>query len=371
MNATSMADGVQVCHEEPANKALSVEAKNATKTEWWSSLFPDFGFDCDPGLYYFNQYLDRLPWDNDSKNHNKAYHGFLFAASHGIPPQDAIDAVENRIRTAGGVVDPADLCEQQRRAYEFIGNSNSSEIITPQKCVPPAFSPEKLAAAASLVSIPDPAEFIRQRSIFAPSTVTSGDFLNHLYKKGEHIIVFTEKKSQGQAVFSVGHSSGEKLPQSGPSGVLYLIQPVDGRWHKKPDGEKSRRNHSAVIRWPYLLLESDEADSSQWNRLLIQLELKIVAIYTSGDRSIHAIVRIDATSKDDWDSFNKVLAQLLVPLGADIGALTAVRLSRLPQCYRGERLQELLYLNPEADGTPILNLPKRGEEPLKGGAEHG
>lgn len=369
MNATSMPDGAQVCHEEPANKAFSMESKIATKTEGWSSLFPDFDIECD--YVGFEEYLAPLPWDNDSRNHNKAYDAFLRGASLGIPPQDAIDAVEKRIRTAGGIVDPADLCEQQRRAYEYVGNSNSSEITTPQKCASVAFSPEKLAAAASRVSIPDPTEFIRQRSIFAPATITAEDFLNHLYEKGEHIVVFTEQKSQGQAVFSVGHSSGEKLPQSGPSGVLYLIQPIDGRWHKMPEGKFSRRSKESVLRWPYLLLESDEADSSQWNRLLIQLPLKIVAIYTSGRRSVHAIVRIDAASKEDWDSFKINLAKIMVPLVADTKALTAVRLSRLPQCRRGESLQELLYLNPEADGTPILNLPPRIDDTMQEGRAYG
>jgi len=40
----------------------------------------------------------------------------------------------------------------------------------------------------------------------------------------------------------------------------------------------------------------------------------------------------------------------LCTLGADPKALTAVRLSRLPQCMRGEtgKLQELLYLDPDA-----------------------
>ena len=55
-------------------------------------------------------------------------------------------------------------------------------------------------------------------------------------------------------------------------------------------------------------------------------------------------------------------------LGADTGALSAVRLSRLPCCERlgkddaagnyqafadGPHLQRLLYLNPAPDGTPI------------------
>ncbi len=46
-------------------------------------------------------------------------------------------------------------------------------------------------------------------------------------------------------------------------------------------------------------------------------------------------------------------------LGADDGAMTAVRLTRLPQCYRAEkdRWQELYFLNPTPTPAPIFELP--------------
>ena len=59
-------------------------------------------------------------------------------------------------------------------------------------------------------------------------------------------------------------------------------------------------------------------------------------------------------SKGDWDANIAKIKPTLVTLGADPGALTAVRLSRLPQAVRGGRLQRLLYLNPKPDGSPIL-----------------
>jgi len=65
-------------------------------------------------------------------------------------------------------------------------------------------------------------------------------------------------------------------------------------------------------------------------------------------------VRIDADSKADWDLKVGTIKPTLVTLGADPGALSAVRLTRLPQAKRGDRIQKLLYLNPFADGTPIF-----------------
>ena len=43
----------------------------------------------------------------------------------------------------------------------------------------------------------------------------------------------------------------------------------------------------------------------------------------------------------------------LIYLGADFNALTAVRLTRLPNCYRDDRLQELIYLDPAPTDDPI------------------
>jgi hypothetical protein len=69
-------------------------------------------------------------------------------------------------------------------------------------------------------------------------------------------------------------------------------------------------------------------------------------------------VRIDASSKTDWESKVAKMKPVLVTLGADPGALSAVRLTRLPQAMRGQRLQRLLYLNPDPDGRPIVELAK-------------
>ena len=91
---------------------------------------------------------------------------------------------------------------------------------------------------------------------------------------------------------------------------------------------------------------ADVAPMAEWLRLLVQLPLQIVAIYTSGGRSVHALVRVDAASKAEWDTQRDMLVQLLAPLGADPAAMTAVRLTRLPGCLRGESLQELWYLDP-------------------------
>ena len=109
--------------------------------------------------------------------------------------------------------------------------------------------------------------------------------------------------------------------------------------------------------WRYAVLESDEADADDWLRCLVQMPFRIASIYESGGRSIHALVQLDAASKADWDRLMLPVKPMLITLGADRGALTAVRLSRLPQAMRGERCQRLLYLNPQPSGVPIFKQP--------------
>jgi hypothetical protein len=87
--------------------------------------------------------------------------------------------------------------------------------------------------------------------------------------------------------------------------------------------------------------------------------VRISAIYTSGSRSIHCLIRLDAASKEDWDSQIGSLKRPLKVLGADPACLSAVRLTRLPGCRRPEKggFQRLLYLCPNPPDVRLADLP--------------
>jgi len=241
----------------------------------------------------------------------------------------------------------------------------------------PEFAPEKLRAFARRWRPYVDTAWLAERSAILPFGLSGGlspdDYLRAVFREGEKVVLFTNQQSQGQAMWPL-----QRPPLGGDEGVWYLAQPVDGLEYvnpraKKDDGSPrlSRRSEESVTSWRHLVLESDEADARDWLGALVQLPLRIVAIYTSGGRSIHALVRIDAKSKGNWDGIVKQIRPVLVTLGADPKAMSAVRLTRLPGCLRGEKLQKLLYLNPDPEPLPICGLSIRNKalDPFVGFAE--
>jgi hypothetical protein len=128
-----------------------------------------------------------------------------------------------------------------------------------------------------------------------------------------------------------------------------------------------------------MVLESDiYGIEEQWISFLCGLRWPIVALYTSGGKSVHALLRVDAVTKHHWDVLRDGMKSYLTKHGADPTVFTAVRLTRLPGCLRHgtekmeagpdgkkraryhqyhpePRRQELIYFNPGAErGRTIL-----------------
>lgn len=258
----------------------------------------------------------------------------------------------------------------------------------------PPYDPAKLASFAARCPVAINDEWLAARSpVPIPheqGLATSELFLSSIYQKGERALILVREYSQGDWLYHAGDGSyrlaerpgvkavPSQLPTGGPVGVWLLANPVTGKWvpnlnSRFPDGspKMGRRHGACITSWRFMVLESDEAPAELWARALVQLPLPVVAIYTSGGRSIHALARVDAGSKESWDALRNDLVPILCPLGCDPATLTAVRLTRLPGSLRyGKRgkdgkmnpfpkpqLQRLLYLNPNATASPILDLP--------------
>lgn len=241
------------------------------------------------------------------------------------------------------------------------GSSDYKPLPKPE---PVEFDPAALAALAG--DFRPRLDWFAARSYADPSLLDSSGFLSLLYA-GEKVLIFSDDRSQGQALWP-----DEPIPSCGPRGMWYLANPVDGLSYPNPrTGKPSRRSEESVTRWKFALLESDEADPRVWLGALAKTTLPVSAIYSSGGRSVHALIRVPGsgsgmsalsgpTSKAEWDAWARAQKATLARIGADPKALTAVRLTRLPQQYRGEKgaLQKLLYVNPWPPfGERIMDRP--------------
>jgi hypothetical protein len=229
------------------------------------------------------------------------------------------------------------------------------------------FKPEILSRVAGNLDEVVEDEYLRLRSKFTLHNRSPAGFLHKLYWPGEKVVVFDVFESQGCEIWThpgpAGDLSTLNYLRKGCWGVWYLVQPVDGEFYWNPrEGKYSRRSEESITSWRYAVVESDRADPALWLKTLVQLPLPISAIYSTGSRLPHALIRIDADSKADWDHLVKgELGPSLVRLGACNGSLSAVRLSRLPGCMRGQtgKLQQLLYLDDNPDEAPICHKSPR------------
>lgn len=240
----------------------------------------------------------------------------------------------------------------------------------------PEYNEAKLRGVVLAVPPVNEAWFM-ERSPVDVRGIGPAEFIEQVFQPEDRVMVFTSFFSQGEYLWEVGRGGyrlaeqrgvkavRSKLPvDGGKDGIWYLSNPVDGQWHANPrrDGKFSRRSEESVTAWRHLVLESDKAPEDLWMRFLAMAPVSVVAIYSSGGRSWHALVRVDQPDKASFDALLRTHVKPTLPLlGADPGALTPVRLTRLPGCTRGGREQRLIYLNPRASyAAPkaIIDLPK-------------
>jgi hypothetical protein len=160
--------------------------------------------------------------------------------------------------------------------------------------------------------------FLANRSSADPAALSSADFLR-LFYGAEKVLVFTDYYSQGEYLWPADAEALGKL-RSSKLGAWFLPQPVSGEVLPNPEGKPrpdgsvplSRRTQHCVTAFRYLVLESDKADVRDWLGFIVQVPLRIEALYTSGGRSIHALVRVDCRTKKEWDAAKQELMPFLM-----------------------------------------------------------
>lgn len=118
------------------------------------------------------------------------------------------------------------------------------------------------------------------------------------------------------------------------AGAWIRINPLDG----KGAADKN------VTDYRYALAEADEMPIEDQKKLLINLRVPIAALVESGGKSIHAIVKIGASNRAEYEQrvaflFSQLAKQNFI---IDTANKNPSRLSRLPGAKRGENIQRLL-----------------------------
>ncbi len=297
-----------------------------------------------------------------------------------VPPWSGAE-LKHKLRSAVSAPD------RKPRGYLLKGEKKPLEEpgVAPEpvaKREKPKFDPVKLKAFAAGCREPITREWLAERS---PLRVEWGnrpglalDVLSFLFAPEDLVLLFKRKWSQGD--FGVWKNTGFRLarernvkavrseiPTESNAGMCLMACPVDGQWRIKPgqyekDGQPkwTRRSASCVTRFPYLVLESDDAPMDLWLRALVQMELRIAAVFSSGGKSVHALVRIDARSKSEFDACGQVVAAVMTGIGADPNALKGLPMSRVPGIKRIETggIQELWYLDPDPAWRRLLDLKR-------------
>lgn len=174
--------------------------------------------------------------------------------------------------------------------------------------------------------------------------------LGTLYAPDEYLFI-GERYGGGEGVRTVGDWM-RRIKAGEPCPPHIIPNPLTGQEHPLADGKLSRRGDSAVASFRFAVAEFDTMSKAEqlafwWG----YRSAPIVALIDTGGKSIHAILKVDAPSREAWerDVEAKLFARVLCPLGCDAACKNEARLSRLPGHYRRERnaWQRLLYLNPE------------------------
>lgn len=120
-------------------------------------------------------------------------------------------------------------------------------------------------------------------------------------------------------------------------GAWIRFNPLDGKGVKNEN----------VTEFRYALVESDTMDISAQKAIITELELPVAALVYSGKKSLHAIVKIDASTYEEYKKRVDYLYNVCNKNGLklDIQNRNPSRLSRMPGIMRNGKKQYLLDTN--------------------------
>lgn len=180
-------------------------------------------------------------------------------------------------------------------------------------------------------------------------------YLETLFEASENVGYVTESwERDGKHLPSKGHcdrTAGELIELLHKYKDVQLVfgdyHPDVGAWIRfNPLDGKGVKNEN-VTEYRYALVESDCMELEKQHAMIRELELPVACLVYSGGKSIHAIVKVEAGSYDEYRKRVDYLYSVLKKNGmqVDIQNKNPSRLSRMPGVMRGEHKQFLMGTN--------------------------
>ena len=121
------------------------------------------------------------------------------------------------------------------------------------------------------------------------------------------------------------------------AGAWIRFNPLNGEGVRNTD----------IASFKYALVESDSLDIGKQLSIIHQLELPVAAVVYSGAKSIHAIVKIDASDNKEYRERVSYLYKICDKNGLEVDSQNKnpSRLSRMPGCIRGDHKQFIIETN--------------------------
>lgn len=277
----------------------------------------------------------------------------------------AIDWVRGQLTRAENT--PYEVSRMAEKQFARKARFSGSTVSGDAKCEPAAeFDINKLCDFAANVPERIDEAWLAERSP-DPINIDCVEFQHKVYGPIPNVFINSAMKWEHKWGFSVTYDGHPKAAEflrervrkrNNIEGAWYCINPL-----KEADDRRLTEN---LASFRYALLEcdkeSDEANIGHlWLRAVVQIP-GVVALTTSGNVSVHALVRLPAAAVDaaSWEKHKReVLIPQYVPLGACTGSLSANRYSRLPGVIRGDngREQKLLYLDSAATSETTIWKP--------------
>lgn len=181
-------------------------------------------------------------------------------------------------------------------------------------------------------------------------------YLETLFEAGENVGYVTETwEKDGKYLPTKGawdRTAGELIERLSRCGgdlgsVLGDCNPAAGAWVRfNPlDGQGCKNEN--VTEFRYALVESDSMPVEEQNAIIRELELPVACLVHSGGKSLHAIVRVEAGSYEEYRKRVDYLYEVCRKNGLEIDRQNRnpSRLSRMPGILRGGRKQYLIDTN--------------------------